>query len=109
MFAIRERGSTVGREITGGLTTFMAMSYIIFVQRGLLGSADVGMDSGGVIMATCLAAAFGSILMGLVANYPIALAPGMGENFFFALVIVPAVAKWQLGVPWAVALAMSTS
>ncbi|MCK4601830.1 MAG: NCS2 family permease, partial [Phycisphaerae bacterium] len=90
----------------GGATTFMAMSYIIFVQIGLLGGKDVGMDAGGVMMATCLAAAAASILMGLLANYPIALAPGMGENFFFAITIVPAAAAWGFGTGWQVGLAL---
>ncbi len=106
MFHIKERGSTVGREVLGGATTFMAMSYIIFVQIGLLRGKDVGMDPGGVMMATCFAAAAASILMGLLANYPIALAPGMGENFFFAITIVPAAARWGFGVPWQVGMAM---
>ncbi len=105
MFHIKERGSTVGREILGGVTTFMAMSYIIFVQIGLLGNV-CGMDHGGVMMATCFSAAAASILMGLLANYPIALAPGMGENFFFAFTIVPAAAAWGFGVPWQVGMAM---
>lgn len=106
MFNIKSRGSTVGREVIGGVTTFMAMSYIIFVQIGLLGSESVGMDAGGVMMATCFAAAAASILMGLLANYPISLAPGMGENFFFAFTIVPAAAAWGFGVPWQVGMAM---
>ena len=95
MFGIKQRGSTVGREVLGGVTTFMAMSYIIFVQIGLLGGLgefDVKMDAGGVMMATCLAAAAATLLMGLLANYPIALAPGMGENFFFAVTLTPAIA-----------------
>jgi AGZA family xanthine/uracil permease-like MFS transporter len=104
MFEIRQRGSTVWREVCGGLTTFMAMSYIIFVQFDVLTKA--GMDGGGVIMATCLSAAAASIVMGLLANYPIALAPGMGENYFFAFMLVPAmaafgvkgVAGWQMGL-----------
>ena len=110
MFDIEARGSTVGREVVGGLTTFMAMSYIIFVQIGLLGGLgefDVKMDTGGVMMATCLAAAAATFLMGLLANYPIALAPGMGENFFFAVTLTPAVAKWGLGMDWQVSLALT--
>jgi len=81
MFDIQARHSTVGREVLGGVTTFMAMSYIIFVQPALL--SKTGMDSGGVFMATCISAGVACVLMGLLANYPIALAPGMGENFFF--------------------------
>jgi len=81
MFMINQRGSSVGQEVLGGLTTFMAMSYILFVQPAVLSAA--GMDAGGVFMATCIASAISCVLMGLMANYPVALAPGMGENFFF--------------------------
>ena len=108
MFQIRQRGSTVWREVLGGCTTFMAMSYIIFVQIGVLGSPHgANMDPGGVMIATCLAAGFASILMGVLANYPIALAPGMGQNFFFAFTLVPAIGRWGLGLKWEVALAMT--
>lgn len=107
MFAIQQRGGSVAREIIGGVTTFLAMSYIIFVQFGLL-TQHAGMDGGGVIMATCIAAGTASILMGLLANYPVALAPGMGENFFFAFTLVPAMAA--LGIEgtqgWQMAMAM---
>lgn len=85
LFHIRERQSTPGREVIGGLTTFMAMSYILFVQPAVLSAA--GMDKGGVFMATCIASALACFLMGLLANYPIALAPGMGENFFFVFTL----------------------
>ena len=84
-FQVRQRGSTIGREAIGGLTTFMAMSYIVFVQPAVLSKA--GMDPNGVFMATCLSSAAACILMGLLANYPIALAPGMGENFFFVFTL----------------------
>jgi AGZA family xanthine/uracil permease-like MFS transporter len=84
-FQIRQRGSTVGREVVGGLTTFMAMSYILFVQPAVL--SKTGMDAGGVFMATCIASAIACVLMGVLANYPIALAPGMGENFFFVFTL----------------------
>jgi len=110
MFEIRQRGSTVGREILGGVTTFMAMSYIIFVQFGLLGKV-AGMDPGGVMAATCIAAGAASILMGLLANYPIALAPGMGENFYFVYTMIGVagggMAAWGVGVPWQMALALT--
>jgi adenine/guanine/hypoxanthine permease len=110
MFDIQQRGSTVWREVLGGLTTFMAMSYIIFVQVHVLAGPAVGMDAGGVIMATCLAAAVGSVLMGLMANYPIGLAPGMGENFFFAFTLIPAMAGWATGVvEWKIALALTAT
>lgn len=113
MFLIRQRGSTVGREVLGGLTTFMAMSYIIFVQVAVLGNMDINkdgvpdMDPGGVMMATCLSAALSSILMGLWANYPVALAPGMGENVFFVLVLAPALAAYGTGQGWQMALALT--
>lgn len=84
-FGIHAAGSTVRREVVGGLTTFATMSYIVFVQPTVLSAA--GMDFGSVLMATCLSAAFASILMGVYAKLPIALAPGMGENFLFAFTV----------------------
>ena len=105
MFEIKQRGSTVAREVLGGLTTFGAMSYIIFVQPFYL--AKAGMNDPGVMMATCISVAVASVLMGLWANYPIALAPGMGLNAFFVFVLVPALAKWQLGVGWQMGLALT--
>ncbi len=83
-------------EIVAGATTFAALSYIIFVQPAVL--AGAGMDFGAVMAATCLASAFATLLMGLLANYPIAVAPAMGHNFFFVSVVT------QLGVPWPIAL-----
>jgi AGZA family xanthine/uracil permease-like MFS transporter len=107
MFQIRQRDSTVGRELLGGVTTFMAMSYIIFVQVGLLGSKGAGMDDGGVLMALCISAGAACILMGLWANYPIALAPGMGENFVF-VGFAATMAAWGLEyVGWQMALALT--
>lgn len=85
-FALKEHGSTVRRETLGGLTTFLAMAYISVVNPSIL--AEAGMDFGAVFVATCIAAAFGSIVMGLHANYPIAQAPGMGQNAFFTFGIV---------------------
>ena len=102
-FEIQQRGSTVRREIFGGVTTFLAMSYIVFVQAGVLGEA--GMDTGGVIFATCLAAAVASIVMGLWANYPIGLAPGMGENFYFVGMIAALGAMTGITSGWQSALA----
>ena len=84
-FEIKGSGSTVQREVLGGLTTFATMSYIIFVQPTVLSAA--GMPFGSVLVATCLSAAVGCFLMGLLARYPIAQAPGMGENFFFAFTV----------------------
>jgi AGZA family xanthine/uracil permease-like MFS transporter len=97
IFKIRESGSSVKTELVAGLTTFFTMAYIIFVQPAVLSS--VGMDFGAVMAATCISAAFASIMMGLYANHPIALAPVMGENFFFAFTVVLA-----LGVKWETAL-----
>ena len=80
-FGLNALGTTVRTEILAGVTTFMTMAYIIFVNPQIL--ADAGMDRGAVFVATCLAAAFASAFMGLYANYPIALAPGMGLNAYF--------------------------
>ena len=96
-FRLEERGTSVRTEILAGCTTFLTLSYIIFVNPLVLGGA--GMDTGAVLVATCLAAAFGSALMGLYANYPIALAPGMGLNAYFA-----AIAVGTMGLSWQVAL-----
>jgi AGZA family xanthine/uracil permease-like MFS transporter len=98
LFRLDEHGTTVRTELVAGLTTFLTMAYIIFVNPGILAAA--GMDQGAVFVATCLAAAIGSLIMGLYANYPIALAPGMGLNAFFAFVVVKG-----MGVSWQVALA----
>ncbi|MCW5774012.1 MAG: NCS2 family permease, partial [Rhodospirillaceae bacterium] len=85
-------------ELIAGLTTFLTMAYIVFVNPQILAAA--GMDKGAVFVATCLAAAYGSLAMGLFANYPVALAPGMGLNAFFAFVVVKG-----LGLPFPAALA----
>jgi adenine/guanine/hypoxanthine permease len=97
-FALRENGTTVRTEVVAGLTTFLAMAYIIFVNPLILG--DAGMDMGAVFVATCLAAAIGTLIMGLYAKYPIAQAPGMGLNAFFAYTVV-----LSMGIPWETALA----
>lgn len=96
-FRLSENRTDTRTELTAGVTTFLTMAYIIFVNPSILKNA--GMDEGALFTATCLAAAFGSILMGLYANYPVALAPGMGLNAYFAFGVV-------LGVklPWQVAL-----
>ncbi len=92
-FNLDARKTRPGTEILAGIVTFTAMSYIIFVQpqimSGNMFGMDTGMPFGALVTTTCLAAAFGSILMGLLANYPIGLAPGMGENFFFVFSILP--------------------
>ena len=98
LFRLKENGATVRTEVFAGLTTFLTMAYIIVVNPDILSGA--GMDKGAVFVATCLAAAYGSLVMGLYANYPVALAPGMGLNAFFAFVVVKG-----MGVTWPVALA----
>ena len=85
-FGLREQGTTVRTEFIAGLTTFLTMVYIIFVNPQILGKT--GMDPGAVFVATCIAAAASTLVMGLYANYPIALAPGMGLNAFFAFTVV---------------------
>lgn len=90
------------QELIGGITTFLAMSYIIFVNPGVLSQA--GMDFRAVMYATCLASALATFLMGVLANYPVALAPGMGENFFFVFTLCGAV-PLGFGLTWQQALA----
>jgi AGZA family xanthine/uracil permease-like MFS transporter len=85
-FGLRQHGTGVRTEMLAGLTTFLTMAYIIFVNPQIL--ANAGMDKGAVFVATCLAAAASTLIMGLYANYPIALAPGMGLNAFFAFTVV---------------------
>ncbi|HQO28250.1 MAG TPA: NCS2 family permease [Accumulibacter sp.] len=97
LFQLQQHDSNVRTEVLAGLTTFMTMVYILFVNPAILG--QTGMDPGAVFVATCLAAAFGSACMGLIANYPIALAPGMGLNAFFTFTVVQ-----QMGYRWQVAL-----
>jgi AGZA family xanthine/uracil permease-like MFS transporter len=96
-FELERNRTTVRTEIVAGLTTFLTMAYIIFVNPTIL--ADAGMDKGAVFVATCLAAAFGSAFMGLYANYPIALAPGMGLNAYFTYGVVKG-----MGHAWETAL-----
>ncbi|MCP1675222.1 AGZA family xanthine/uracil permease-like MFS transporter [Natronocella acetinitrilica] len=97
-FGFTEQGTSLRQEIIAGATTFLAMAYILFVNAFIL--ADAGMDPGAVFVATALSAAAGCLIMGLWANYPIALAPGMGLNAFFAYTVV-----LGMGVPWETALA----
>src|SRR5205823_5324090 len=101
-FQLEVHGTTVRREVLGGVTTFMAMSYIVFVNPGVL--AQAGMDFRAVMCATCLAAAASTLLMALLANYPIALAPGMGENVFFVYTLCAA-PPLGFGMNWQRALA----
>lgn len=97
MFKLQEHGTTVRTELMAGLTTFLTMAYIIFVNPSILG--DAGMPKDAVFVATCLIAALGTTIMGLYANYPIALAPGMGLNAYFAYVVV-----LKMGFTWQAAL-----
>ena len=103
-FGIRESGSTVQREVVGGVTTFLTMSYIVFVQPTVLSCA--GMDFGSVLLATCLSAAVACFLMGVIARYPFALAPGMGENFLFAFTVCGPAAFAGMGFSWQAGLAI---
>ncbi len=96
-FKLSAHGTTLKTETVAGFTTFLTMVYIVFVNPQILGVA--GMDKQAVFVTTCLIAAFGSILMGLIANLPVALAPAMGLNAFFAFVVVGAMGiSWQTGM-----------
>ena len=86
LFKLKEHNTDVKTEVVAGITTFMTLSYIIFVQPTVLSAC--GMDFGAVLVATCVASAISTFLMGFYANYPVALAPGMGQNFFFAYTVV---------------------
>lgn len=105
-FQFDELGTNYKREIIAGLTTFLSMAYILFVNPSILSLSavpdlpnEMRMDQGAVFTATAIAAAVGSLLMGLIARYPIALAPGMGLNAFFAFTVV-----LTMGIPWQTAL-----
>nr|WP_255754946.1 NCS2 family permease [Massilia sp. erpn] len=97
LFKLRENGTNVRTEVVAGLTTFLTMAYIIFVNPSILSEAGVPRDA--VFVATCLAAALGTLIMGLYANYPIGMAPGMGLNAYFAYAVV-----LGMGIPWQIAL-----
>ena len=93
-FGLAEQGSTWLREAVAGITTFLAMAYITIVNPSIL--AEAGMDFGAVFVATCVAAAVGTFVMGWLANYPVALAPGMSQNAFFAYTVVIGMGtNWQ--------------
>ena len=96
-FKLKEHGSDVRTEVVAGVTTFLTMAYIIFVNPAILGDAGVPKDA--VYVATCVAAALRTFIMGLYANYPIGMAPGMGLNAYFAYAVVIG-----MGVPWQSAL-----
>lgn len=97
LFQLKQKGTTVKTEMVAGITTFFTMVYIVFVNPSILGVA--GMDTQVVFVTTCLIAAFGTIAMGLFSNLPIALAPAMGLNAFFAFVVVQKLGySWQTGM-----------
>ena len=96
-FRLAENNTSIRTEVLAGVTTFLTMAYIILVNPGILSQA--GMPAAAVVVATCLAAGIGSILMGVIANYPIALAPGMGLNAYFTYTVV-----LGMGLPWQTAL-----
>ena len=96
-FHLADHRTTIGTEVLAGVTTFLTLAYILFVQPALLSS--IGLDFGAVFVATCVASAFATLLMAGLANYPIAVAPAMGHNFYFAFTVVVA-----MEVPWEVAL-----
>ena len=96
-FKLKENGTDVRTELLAGLTTFLTMAYIIFVNPAILG--DAGRPTDAVFVATCVAAAIGTLIMGLYANYPMALAPGMGLNAYFAYTVV-----LGMKIPWEAAL-----
>ena len=97
LFQLKKHNTTMKTEITAGITTFMTMAYILAVNPNMLSAS--GMDKTAVFMATCLAAAAGSVLMAFLSNYPIALAPGMGLNAYFAYTVCG-----SMGISWQVAL-----
>ena len=93
LFKLKENHTTVRTEILAGITTFMTMAYILAVNPSVLGAT--GMDQGAIFTATVLAAVIGTVCMALFANYPFALAPGMGLNAYFAYTVVIG-----MGYPW---------
>jgi len=97
LFKLNENGTTVRTEVIAGITIFLTMAYVVVVNPAIL--SITGMDFKAVFVATCISAAIGSAIMGLVANYPIALAPGMGLNAYFTFTVVKG-----MGVPWQIAL-----
>ena len=107
-FQLSKNRTTVRIEALAGLTTFLTMAYIIFVQPAVLSGSmfgfETGMDFQSVMVATCVSAALSTLLMAALTNYPIALAPGMGLNFFMVFSAMPAAAKAGFDNPWAVAL-----
>jgi len=108
IFHLNENGTSPRTELLAGLTTFLTMAYIIFLQPAILSGAlygtNTGMDFGAVMTGTCLSAVIATVIMAIYARYPIALAPGMGENFFFIFSAMPAAAAAGYSNSWQVAL-----
>ncbi len=108
LFHLHDNGTNVRTELLSGSVTFFTMAYIIFLQpailSGLLFGIDTGMDAGAVMTVTILISAMTTIAMGLYANLPIGLAPGMGQNFFFTLTVIPAAMTAGFPVPWQTAM-----
>lgn len=102
-FKLKEHGTNAKTEIIAGITTFLSMAYILAVNPSILSAA--GMDSGAVFTATAVSAAFATVIMGVFANYPVALASGMGLNAYFAYTVCPQLAEMGITEPWKVALA----
>ena len=97
MFKLKENGTDVKTEVIGGLTTFMAMAYILAVNPAILSAS--GMDPQAILIATALAAFVGTLCMALIANYPFALAPGLGLNAYFAYTVCGSMGySWQLAL-----------
>ena len=96
-FRLRDNNTTIRTEVVAGFTTFMTMAYILAVNPNILSAA--GMDANAVLIATALASFVGTLLMALLANYPFALAPGMGLNAYFAFTVVI-----RMGYTWQIAL-----
>ncbi len=101
-FKLKEHGTSVGIEISSGVTTFLAMVYILAVNPNILSAA--GMDRASVFTATCVSACIATVCMALFANYPVALASGMGLNAYFAYTVVPSIAAMGVSEPWRIAL-----
>src|SRR5213083_1311016 len=108
LFRLSESKTNARTEALAGVTTFLTMAYIIFVQPAVLSGkmfgTDTGLDLGAVTTATCVSAALATAIMAIYARYPIAQAPGMGENFFFVFSAIPAAASAGFSNAWQVAL-----
>ena len=97
LFKLSENKTTIRTEVAAGVTTFLTMAYIIFVNPSIL--SEAGVPFSGELFATCIGAAVGSLMMGLVANYPFALAPGMGLNAYFTYTVVKGMGyDWRVRV-----------